>query len=53
MKEATEEIRWAVTVLLVIAAVITIFLSQAFNGFGAIIVFILLAICGALAVRYE
>lgn len=53
MKEPTEQIRWVVAILLVIAAIIAILLNHAFNAFGAVVLTILLAICGGLAVRYR
>jgi type IV secretory pathway TrbD component len=52
MKEPTETYRWTVTVLLGIAAIVEIFVMNAFNGFGVVLFFILVATCGALAIRY-
>jgi hypothetical protein len=50
MKEASEEIRWAVVILLAIAAIIAN--TATGTNLGIIILVILLAICGGLAVRY-
>jgi hypothetical protein len=51
MKEASEEIRWVVFILLTIAAIIANTVIG--TNLGIIVLVILLAICGGLAVRYE
>jgi len=51
MKEPTEEIRWAVIVMLAVAAIGVN--TPLINTLGGVILsFILLAICGGLAIRY-
>jgi hypothetical protein len=51
MKQASEEIRWVVVALLAAAAIVANTIAN--TNFGCILLTILLAICGALAVRYE
>lgn len=53
MKEPTETIRWTVTILLIVAGIISIGLTvRGYNSFFFVIEFVLLATCGALAARY-
>jgi len=52
MNEPSAGIRDVVTVLLVLAAVVVIWLMVSYTDLGAILLTILLAICGGLAVRY-
>jgi len=51
MKEPTEDTRWVVAILLAIAAVIANTLGN--TNFGVILLTILVAICGVLAIRYQ
>jgi hypothetical protein len=51
MKQASEETRWVVVALLAAAAIVANTITN--TNFGCILLTILLAICGALAVRYE
>jgi hypothetical protein len=51
MKQASEETRWVVVGLLAAAAIVANTLIN--TDFGCILLTILLAICGALALRYE
>jgi hypothetical protein len=51
MQEPTEEIRWVVTILLAVAAIVAN--TGAGTNFGIILMITLLAICGVLALRYE
>jgi len=49
--QATEEVGWIVTVLLAIAAIIVSTVGG--TNLGIILLIILTAICGVLAMRYE
>jgi len=51
MQEPTEEIRWVVTILLAIAAIVAN--TVAGTNLGIILMITLLAICGVLTMRYE